>query len=69
MSPRERHAMFGDTEVDDEGLKLALFKSFEGHPVVMPVGSSQGQEVKAVCGQMERSIKVLLTLSSSKNPL
>ena len=51
----QRHALSGNIEVEGEGLRLTL-KSF------------RWEAVKAVHRQVERIVKVLLTLSSGKDP-
>ena len=60
-SPK-RHALFSDTEVQGEDLKLTL-KSLSATR-----WSCRWEAVKAVYGQMERIVKALLTLSSDKDP-
>lgn len=60
-SPK-RHALFSDTEVQGEDLKLTL-KSLS-----TTRWSCRWEAVKAVYGQMERIVKALLTLSSDKDP-
>lgn len=60
-SPK-RHALFGDTEVAGEGLKLTL-KSLS-----VTRWSCRWEAVKAVDEQMERIVKALLTLSSDTDP-
>ena len=60
-SPK-RHALFRDTEVQGEDLKLTL-KSLS-----TTRWSCRWEAVKAVYGQMERIVKALLTLSSDKDP-
>ena len=59
-SPK-RHALFSDTEVEGEDLKLTL-KSLSATR-----WSCRWEAVKAVYGQMERIVKALLTLSSDKD--
>ena len=60
-SPK-RHALFSDTEVQGEDLKLTL-KSLS-----TTRWSCRWEAAKAVHGQMERIVKALLTLSSDKDP-
>ena len=60
-SPK-RHALFSDTEVQGEDLKLTL-KSLSATR-----WSCRWEAVKAICGQMERIVKALLTLSADKDP-
>lgn len=60
-SPK-RHALFSDTEVQGEDLKLTL-KSLS-----TTRWSCRWEAVKVVFGQMERIVKALLTLSSDKDP-
>ena len=60
-SPK-RHALFSDTEVQGEDLKLTL-KSLSATR-----WSCRWEAVKAVYGQMERIVKALLTLSADKDP-
>ena len=60
-SPK-RHALFSDTEVQDEDLKLTL-KSLSATR-----WSCRWEAVKAVYGQMERFVMSLLTLFSDKDP-
>ena len=59
-SPK-RHALFSDTEVQGEDLKLTL-KSLS-----TTRWSYRWEAAKAVHGQMERIVKALLTLSSDKD--
>ena len=61
-SSPKRHALFSDTEVQGEDLKLTL-KSLSATR-----WSSRWEAVKAVYGQMERIVIALLTLSSDKDP-
>ena len=60
-SPK-RHALFSDTEVQGDDLKLTL-KSLS-----VTRWSCRWEAVRAVYGQMERIVKALLTLSSDKDP-
>ena len=60
-SPK-RHALFSDTEVQGEDLKLTL-KSLS-----TTRWSCRWEAVKAVYGQITRIVKALLTLSSDKDP-
>ncbi|PFX12798.1 Zinc finger MYM-type protein 1 [Stylophora pistillata] len=58
----KRHALFSDTEVQGEDLKLTL-KSLS-----TTRWSCRWEAAKAVHEQMERIVKALLTLSSDKDP-
>ncbi|KAL9983001.1 hypothetical protein ACROYT_G005121 [Oculina patagonica] len=58
----KRHALFSDTEVQGEDLKLTL-KSLSATR-----WSCRWEAVSAVYWQMERIVKALLTLSSDKDP-
>ena len=58
----KRHALFRDTEVQGEDLKLTL-KSLS-----TTRWSCRWEAVKDVYGKMERIVKALLTLSSDKDP-
>ena len=61
VSPK-RHALFSDTEVQGEDLKLTLKSSSTTR------WSCRWEAVKAVYGQMERIVKALLPLSLDKDP-